>query len=116
MFAHTKIKCLNKKYAAYVKELRVPVLENRCYCTYRLAVSFYFISLFILLTCKGKQSPRPASGHAKILLSGGNFLFCFFSFIIKAEIWNCLVIPPRRESAVKCLSQGHSRMVRIGLN
>ena len=31
-----------------------------------------------------------------------------------AELYNCLLRLPRKESALKCLSQGHNRMVRVG--
>ena len=30
------------------------------------------------------------------------------------EIENCLLRPPSRENAVKCLFQGHNRMVHVG--
>ena len=30
------------------------------------------------------------------------------------KIWNCLPRSPSRESAIKCLFQGHNRMVRVG--
>ena len=56
----------------------------------------------------GRQLPRPASGNAKILLSVWNLTK---NMTVNK---NCLPRPPSRESAAKCLFQGHNRMAPVG--
>ena len=44
-----------------------------------------------------------------------NFVFRFFSFIEIRLIQNSVLRPPSRGNTVKYLSQGHNRIVRVGI-
>ena len=73
--------------------------------------SFYFYIYFSDLQesvggaiHKASNYPRPGSGDAKILLSGGNFLFFFYIYKNMIEIQNWLLRPPSRVKYRKVFS------------